>query len=210
VGNFIDDGEIIPLDTLFYPIFKAEGLTLRNRIIWHYGHGSHCTKRLSPRYETILWFTKGDNYVFNLDNIRIPSKYPNKKHYKGPKKGEISSNPMGKNPSDVWEVLNHDFESCIWEIPNVKSSHCEKTTHPCQFPIELAERCILAFTNQGDLVLDPFCGSGSTILAAEKNQRLSIGMDIMSTYCELAINRLTQLRQGTLKTRQLGKPIQLY
>lgn len=210
VGNYIDNGEIVPLDVLFYPIFKSTGLKLRNRIIWHYGHGVHCTNRLSPRYETILWFTKGDSYIFNLDNIRVPSKYPNKKHYKGPKKGQLSGNPLGKNPSDIWETLMHDFESCIWEIPNVKSAHCEKTDHPCQFPIELAERCILAFSNQGDIVIDPFCGSGSTIVAAEKNGRVGIGYDIVEQYCQIAINRLTELKNGNLSYRPLGKHIEKY
>jgi adenine-specific DNA-methyltransferase len=79
VGNHVDKGEIFPLDTILYPIFKQHGLKLRNRIIWHFGHGLHCQNRFSGRYETILWFTKSDKYTFNLDPIRIPSKYPGKK-----------------------------------------------------------------------------------------------------------------------------------
>jgi adenine-specific DNA-methyltransferase len=74
VGNYVESGEKFPLDILFYPIFKGLGLKLRNRIIWHFEHGLHATRRLSDRYETILWFTKSDDYVFNLDDIRIPSK----------------------------------------------------------------------------------------------------------------------------------------
>lgn len=101
VGNHVDAGEIFPLDSILYPIFKGLGLKLRNRIIWQFWHGLHCSKRLSGRYETILWFTKSDDYVFNLDAIRIPSKYPNKKHFKGPNTGKYSGNPLGKNPSDV-------------------------------------------------------------------------------------------------------------
>lgn len=88
VGNGIEDGEVFPLDILLYPIFKNHGLKLRNRIVWTFGHGLHCQKRLSGRHETILWFTKGDDYTFNLDPIRVPSKYPNKKHFKGPKEGK--------------------------------------------------------------------------------------------------------------------------
>ena len=125
VGNFVDKGEVIPLDNVLYPIFKKFNLKMRNRIVWHFGHGLHCSKRLSGRYETINWWTKSDNYTFNLDPIRIPSKYPNKKHFKGPKKGQLSGNPLGKNPSDVWEITN------------VKHNHPEKTEHPCQFPVEL-------------------------------------------------------------------------
>lgn len=151
VGNHIQDGEVVPLDIVLYPIFKGHGLKLRNRIIWHFEHGLHCSKRLSGRYETIMWFTKGDQYTFNLDPIRIPSKYPNKKYFKGPKRGQLSGNPNGKNPSDVWV------------IPNVKNNHVEKTIHPCQFPVELVERLVLALTNDGDWVLDPYMGVGTTV-----------------------------------------------
>lgn len=138
VGNYVDNGEIIPLDVILYPIFSRLGLQLRNRIVWHFGHGLHASKRFSGRYEVILWFTKGHDYVFNLDAVRVPQKYPQKKHFKGPKKGELSGNPLGKNPGD------------IWEIPNVKANHVEKTIHPCQFPVELIERLVLALTNEDD------------------------------------------------------------
>ena len=81
VGNHVQNGEIFPLDMVLYPVFREHGLRMRNRIIWHFEHGLHCTKRLSGRYETILWFTKGDDYTFNLDPIRVPSKYPGKKAF---------------------------------------------------------------------------------------------------------------------------------
>src|SRR5258708_8131812 len=101
VGNYVEKGAIIPLDSLLYPVFRGLDLQLRNRIVWRFDHGLHCTKRFSGRYETILWFTKSDNYVFNLNPVRVPQKYPGKKHYKGPKAGQDSSNPLGKNPGDV-------------------------------------------------------------------------------------------------------------
>ena len=69
VGNYVQDGEIVPVDTLLYPIFRSHGLRLRNRIIWHFEHGLHCSKRLSGRYGTLLWFTRGNDYIFNLDAI---------------------------------------------------------------------------------------------------------------------------------------------
>ena len=94
VGNYVDKGEIIPLDTILYPIFRKLGLKLRNRIIWHFEHGLHCARRFSGRYETILWFTKSDDFLFNLDPVRIPQKYPGKKHFKGPKAGQYSCNPL--------------------------------------------------------------------------------------------------------------------
>ena len=195
VGNHVDGGEIFPLDIILYDLFKNHGLKLRNRIVWAFGHGLHCQKRLSGRYETILWFTKGDNYTFNLDPIRIPVKYPNKKHHKGPKKGELSSNPLGKNPSD------------IWEIPNVKSNHVEKTEHPCQFPVGLVERLVLCLTNKYDNVLDPYIGVGSSAIAALLHNRNAYGCDLKRPYIDIAWERIHQLRAGTLRTRPMNKPI---
>ena len=196
IGNHITrDGEVIPLDMVLYPMFKAHSLKLRNRIIWHYEHGLHCSKRFSGRYETILWFTKEDNYTFNLDPVRVPAKYPQKKHFRGPKAGQLSGNPLGKNPSDVWI------------IPNVKNNHIEKTTHPCQFPVELIERLVLALTNPSDTVLDPYMGVGSSVIAAVKQQRRGFGCDIDPQYVAIAQERLDALAAGTLKTRPMGKPV---
>jgi adenine-specific DNA-methyltransferase len=195
VGNGVSDGEIFPLDILLYPIFKNHGLKLRNRIVWTFGHGLHCQKRLSGRHETVLWFTKSDDYTFNLDAVRVPSKYPEKKHFKGPNKGKISSNPLGKNPSDVWD------------IPNVKSNHVEKTDHPCQFPIGLVERLVLALTNPGDSVLDPYLGVGSSAIAALKNGRYAYGCDIVQDYVDVANERIEAFRNGELRIRPMNKPI---
>jgi adenine-specific DNA-methyltransferase len=195
VGNHVDNGEIFPLDMELYHLFKDHGLKLRNRVVWHFEHGLHGTRRLSGRYETVLWFTKGDEYVFNLDTIRVPSKYPNKKYFKGPKRGQLSGNPLGKNPGDVWL------------IPNVKFNHVEKTDHPCQFPVELIERFVLSLTNPGDIVLDPYVGVGSSIIAALKNDRKGYGCDIVPEYVELAWKRIHELRAGTLKTRPMNKPV---
>lgn len=195
VGNHVDDGEVFPLDAILYPLFKTHGLQLRNRIIWTFGHGLHCQKRFSGRHETILWFTKGEDYTFNLDPVRIPSKYPDKKHFKGPNKGKISGNPLGKNPSDVWD------------IPNVKSNHVEKTDHPCQFPVGLVERLVLSMTNPGDNVLDPYLGVGSSAIAALKNDRNAYGCDNTEEYVNVALDRLAQLDAGTLRTRAMNQPI---
>ena len=97
VGNYVEKGEVFPLDIFYYQIFKEYNLFLRNRIIWHFGHGLHASKRFSGRYETILWFTKNQEYLFNLDAVRVPAKYPGKRHYKGKNKGKPSGNPKGKN-----------------------------------------------------------------------------------------------------------------
>ena len=207
VGNYVNNGEVFPLDIYYYEIFKRFELKLRNRIIWRFNHGLHASKRFSGRYETILWFTKNDKYFFNLDAVRVPAKYPGKRHYKGPKKGQPSGNPLGKNPSDMWDIVKRDWEEEVWDIPNVKSNHPEKTIHPCQFPIELVERCVLALTDKGGVVLDPYCGVGSTIIAALKHERRSIGSDQDSEYVEKATERIHCFANGMLPIRPLGKPI---
>ncbi|HET8838760.1 MAG TPA: site-specific DNA-methyltransferase [Flavobacteriaceae bacterium] len=207
VGNYIDKGEVFPLDIFYYQIFKKYGLKLRNRIIWHFGHGLHASNRFSGRYETILWFSKSDDYIFNLDDVRIPSKYPGKRHFKGPNKGKLSGNPKGKNPSDIWEIIRKDWENELWNIPNVKSNHPEKTSHPCQYPIELVERCVLALTNENSWVLDPFNGVGSTMIGALKNNRNAVGIDQSEEYCQIAKKRIEDLKGGVLKTRPINKPI---
>lgn len=207
VGNFVADGEVFPLDIFYYSLFKRYNLYLRNRIIWHFGHGLHASKRFSGRYETILWFTKSSHYVFNLDSVRVPSKYPGKRHHKGPNRGKPSGNPIGKNPTDIWEIVAHDWETALWDIPNVKSNHPEKTAHPCQFPVELVERCVLALTNEGDLVFDPYAGVGSTLIGALKQGRRAIGSEKEAAYVDIARTRLDAHMNGTLRTRPLGKPV---
>lgn len=207
VGNYVQDGEVFPLDIYFYRFFKSLGLKLRNRIIWHFEHGLHASKRFSGRYETLLWFTKSDAYTFNLDPVRVPSKYPGKTHFKGDKRGQPSGNPLGKNPSDIWRIVAQDWETALWNIPNVKANHPEKTLHPCQFPIELVERCVLALTNENDWVLDPFTGVGSALLAALKNERRAIGCEKEEKYIEIAKQRIADLYSGALGYRQLGKPV---
>lgn len=197
VGNHIaKDGEVFPLDALIYAIGKKFGLKLRNRIIWRFGHGLHCTKRFSGRHETIVWFTKSDNYTFNLDPVRVPQKYPGKKNFKKNEKyGTLSGNPLGKNPEDVWD------------IPNVKNNHPEKTNHPCQFPIELIERLVLSMTNPGDIVLDPYLGVGSAICAAVVHNRKGYGADIMKEYLDVAEDRIKAAASGSLKRRLMGTPV---
>lgn len=195
VGNFVDNGEIVPLDIKLFPIFEKLGLQMRNRIIWHFGHGLHASKRFSGRYETIMWFTRSNDYTFNLDAVRVPQKYPDKKHFKGPRAGELSCNPLGKNPSD------------IWDIPNVKSNHVEKTEHPCQFPVELVERLVLSLTNVDDWVLDPFMGVGSSAIAAIMHGRRAVGAEVVSSYLKIAKRRISEATKGTLRIRPMERSV---
>jgi len=195
VGNYVDRGAIIPLDAILYPVFGSLGLRLRNRIVWHFEHGLHCSNRFSGRYETINWFTRTDSYKFFLDPVRVPQKYPGKKYFKGPKAGEFSGNPLGKNPGDVWI------------IPNVKSNHVEKTDHPCQFPVELVERLVLSLSAEGDWVLDPFLGTGSTIVAAIRHDRRGAGAELVPKYLDLARERIQMAIDGTLRVRPMNRPV---
>jgi len=200
VGHYIEGSgknkEVFPLDIVLYPIFKEFGLRLRNRIVWHFGHGLHESFRFTGRHETILWFTRATtDYTFNLDPVRIPQKYPGKRAFRGPNKGQLTGNPNGKNPSDVWDM------------PNVKANHIEKTDHPCQFPVALVERILLATTNNGDLVVDPYMGVGSTAVASVIHGRKSAGADISKKYLSIAKERILSASNGTLKTRALDKPV---
>ncbi|MBX9736178.1 MAG: site-specific DNA-methyltransferase [Phycisphaerales bacterium] len=179
VGAFADDGALIPLDIRFFPVLESLGLIPRNRIVWARQHGLHASKKFSCRHETILWFTKSDRYTFNLDAIRVPQKYQNKKHYRGDKKGELSCNPDGKNPGD------------IWLFRNVKHNHEEQTIHPCQFPEDLIARVVLAATNPGEVVLDPYMGVGTVAVVARDHERHFVGSEMDPTYHRVAVQRLS-------------------
>lgn len=208
IGNHISDGEVVPLDILFYNLFSTLGLKLRSRIIWTFEHGLHSSRRFSGRYEVVLWFTKGHDYVFNLDNVRVPPKYPGKRSYKGPNKGKPSCNPLGKNPGDLWKFLAREWEEEVWSIPNVKANHPEKTAHPCQYPIELAERFVLALTKPGDMVLDPFAGAGTTVIASLMNHRNALACEKEPEYVRIIESRIKQLKEQCAPYRPIGKPIQ--
>lgn len=200
VGHHVNGhNQVVPLDILLHPIFaeydESDGIRLRNRIVWHFEHGLHCKLRFSGRHETILWYTKGDKYRFRLDAVRVPQKYPGKKAYKGPNRGKYSGNPLGKNPGDVWI------------IPNVKGRHVEKTSHPCQFPIELPARLIMALTRRGNLVVDPYLGVGTTAAAAVLLHRKVAGAEMSAQYLDVAEQRVREAAKGELKYRPINTPV---
>lgn len=203
VGYHISDICVIPLDYIVYDLFtslsakKDDPLVLRNRIIWTFGHGLNSTTRFSGRHETVLWFTKGAQSTFNLDDIRVPQKYPGKRSYKGEHKGELSGNPLGKNPSDVWSDILTD----VWDIPNVKAKHVEKTEHPCQFPAAIPRRLIRALTEENALVVDPFMGSGTTGVAAVLEKRRFAGSEIQKDYYNISWDRILATINGEAKVR---------
>jgi|SRR5699024_6424921 len=169
-------GKAVPLP---YLLWDKNKFFMIQELVWNYGAGVAARKSLSPRNEKILWYVKNQNdYTFNLDSIRDPNvKYPNQK-----KNGKIRVNPLGKNPSDVWQ------------IPKVTSgrnrSSKERVNHPAQTPIELFKRIILASSNKDELILDPFIGSGTTAVIAKELDRYCLGFDLNEEYLKIAIERI--------------------
>ena len=190
IGSHVRKSVVTPLDYLVHQVCQDfPALKLRNRIVWTFEHGEHATNRLSGRHEVVLWYTKGDKYHFDLDPIRIPQKYPGKKHYKGPNRGKLSGNPLGKNPGDVWP------------IPNVKANHVEKTKHPCQFPVALVCRFVKALSPKNGQILDPFAGSASTAIAALETGRKFCCIEIDQRYFGIAKKRIEDWYEGKRKVR---------
>lgn len=197
VGYHVRENCLLPLDYLIFDAMRrlSSEIVLRNRIMWTFGHGRHGYSRFSGRHEMILWFTKGKDYHFDLDAVRVPQKYPGKKATRGPRKGEFSGNPLGKNPADVWD------------IPNVKSKHVEKTIHPCQFPVAVPQRLIKALSKEGDIVFDPFAGVASTGVAAALEKRRFIGAEFNESYCSIGEQRIQDAINGTARIRPLDQDI---
>ncbi|MDX8432845.1 site-specific DNA-methyltransferase [Mesorhizobium abyssinicae] len=196
VGHHIRNGVCTPLDFVVHDIFGAStNWRLRNRIVWTFGHGTHAKNRFSGRHETVLWYSGAQSYHFDLDAARVPQKYRGKKFYKGPRRGEWSSNPAGKNPGDVWD------------IPNVKANHVEKTEHPCQFPVALAQRLVRALCRPDGLVFDPFAGVASTGVAAALEGRAFLGAEVDKRYCEVSELRWQAVLSETIRVRPIDKPV---
>lgn len=169
IKNKYDGKQIIPP---FWIQDMFPDMYLKNLLIWNFDWGGSTNKRFAPRYEFVFWFTKKKNdYIFNLDDVKVPALNYRPDRYK---------NQM-KNPSDVWR------------IPMVSGNFQERTGHPAQYPEKLIERIILTGTNEGDLVLDPFMGSGTTAVVAKKLNRRYIGYEIVPEYNQMAETRLSRI-----------------
>lgn len=177
-----DRGRAVPLP---YLMWNRSPFFMLQEIVWHYGAGVASRLGFSPRNEKWLWYVKDpETYTFNLDDVRDPDvKYPNQK-----KNGKLKCNPLGKNPGDVWI------------LPKVTSgagrASQERTPHPAQFPLAVITRIILACSNEGDVVLDPFAGSGSTLVAGLTVSRRTLGIEIRPDYCAIAQRRIEAARAG--------------
>ncbi len=175
--------EIIPLDAIAYFVFKRNGFALRNSIVWHFNNMQNCVNRLSGRWEAILWFVKDiDNYQFNLDDIRIPYITKNDKRLVG---------GTGRNPTDVW---NFDIpESDFWyfdRVNNMTKNKLGLTEHPCIFPTTMIERIIKMTSRKGDVILDPFLGSGTTLVAAQNLGRIGLGIELDAKFAPIIQKRV--------------------
>lgn len=172
-----DKGLAVPIP---YLLWDKSDFYFLQEVVWNYAAGVACKKRYSPRNEKLLWYVKDrHSYTFNLDDVRDPNvKYPNQK-----KNGKLKCNPLGKNPSDVWQIAK------VTSGKNRSSS--ERTAHPAQFPLEMVDRIIKSSSNVGDLILDPFMGSGSTAECALRNGRFVIGFELESKYIGYAKQRIS-------------------
>lgn len=157
---------------------------LVQEIVWNYGAGVAARRSFSPRNEKFLWYVKDEeNYTFNLDDVRDPNvKYPNQK-----KNGKLKCNPAGKNPSDVWQLAK--------VTSGADRSSKERMPHPAQFPTSVIDRIVKACSNEGDLLIDPFVGSGSMLEVAARNKRYAIGFEINPAYVQAAAARLMSVEQ---------------
>lgn len=171
-----DKGLAVPIP---YLLWDKTDFYLLQEVVWNYAAGVACKSRFSPRNEKLLWYVKNQRqYVFNLDDVRDPNvKYPNQK-----KNGKLKCNPLGKNPTDVWQIAK--------VTSGANRSSKERTPHPAQFPTEMIERIIKSSSNWGDLIIDPFLGSGSTAVAAIENGRNVIGFEIEEKYVQIAKKRI--------------------
>lgn len=183
-------GRAIPLP---YLLWDKIPMYLNQEIVWNYSAGVACKNYLSPRNEKVLWYVKDSaSYTFNLDAIRDKNvKYPNSK-----KNGKLRVNTLGKNPSDVWEIAK--------VTTGFNRSSSERTSHPCQFPLDLINRLVLGFSNAEEIVFDPFVGSGTTFEACIQNNRFCVGFEIRTDYCEIAKRRIENATSQKLSTFDFG------
>jgi site-specific DNA-methyltransferase (adenine-specific) len=157
-----------------YMILEQElGFYFNSWITWSYTQGIGKTKGFSPRHDDILMFTKSNKFKFNLDSVRVPQKY-----YRS------INNMRGANPGNVWE------------FSHIHYCQANRQNHPTQKPEALFERMILASSDENDVVLDPFCGSGTSLRTCQQLNRCGIGIEINEEYVDMTKQRLSQPFNG--------------
>lgn len=167
-------------------------------IVWHYKNKANLGNDWGRSHESILHFRKTKDFTFNIDNIRIPYGDHTLKYPKHPQ-AETSQYNNGKTEKQIWEPnpLGAKPKDVI-EIPTTSNGMHEKTIHPTQKPEELLRKIILASSNENDIILDPFSGSGTTAVCAEQLNRKWFACDISAEYLDLAVNRLEIIEEWTI------------
>ncbi|OFY99555.1 MAG: restriction endonuclease subunit M [Bacteroidetes bacterium RIFOXYC12_FULL_35_7] len=168
-------------------------------IVWHYKNKANLGNDWGRSHESILHFRKTKDFKLNIDYIRIPYSEHTLKYPSHPQ-AETSQYGNGKNDNHIWEPNPLGAKpKDVMEIPTTCNGMHEKTPHPTQKPEELLRKIILASSNIGDTILDPFCGSGTTPVCSEQLQRKWLACDLSSEYLDWAINRLEIVEEWSIE-----------
>ena len=172
----------------------ALGLTMRNWIVWHYTFGVNCTKKFNRSHAHIFYYVVDPKQcTFEPDRVRVPS--ARQTTY-----ADSRANPVGKLPDDTWVLRPQEADqhfqpdSDTWAVSRVCGTFKERTGHPCQMPEGVLERIIKVASNPGDLVVDPFAGSGTTLAVAKRLKRRYLGMELSEPYADAVKARLANVR----------------
>lgn len=171
----------------------ALGLTLRNWIVWHYTFGVNCTRKFNRSHAHIFYYVVDPaDFTFDANSIRVPS--ARQTTY-----ADRRANPKGKLPDDTWVLRPQEEERCFppdsdtWYVARVCGTFRERIKHPCQMPEAVLERILRVSSRPGDLVLDPFSGSGTTLVAAKRLGRRYLGIELSTQYADQVRQRLASV-----------------
>ncbi len=174
----------------------ALGLTMRNWIVWHYTFGVHCTRKFNRSHAHILYYVVDSRrFTFHSEAVRVPS--ARQTTY-----ADRRANPKGKMPDDTWVLRPQEEAKCFdpgsdtWYVPRICGTFKDRAGHPCQMPEALLQRILRVSSNPGDLVLDPFAGSGTTLVAAKRLGRNYLGIELSPNYAEIIKERLSNVIPG--------------
>ena len=181
-------------------LFARElGFHCRSWVVWYYTFGVHCSRKFARSHAHVFHFVKDrKRFTFNADDthVRVPS--ARQLVY-----ADSRANPKGKLPDDTWILRPQDMPSAFdagedtWYFPRVCGTFNEREGfHGCQMPERVLERIIRVSSNEGDLVLDPFAGSGTTLSVAKKLGRNWLGFELSPQYVERVCKRLDQIQVG--------------
>lgn len=176
---------------------RTLGLHCRNWVVWYYTFGVHCKSKFTRSHAHIFYFTKdAKQFTFNDEQIRVPS--ARMLVY-----GDKRANPKGRVPDDTWILRPQDApdsfgsEEDTWYFPRVAGTFKERAGfHGCQMPEQLLGRIIKCCSNEGEIVMDPFAGSGSTLVTAKKLGRTPLGFELSKDYAKQVRERLANVKVG--------------